>query len=162
MTAQGLRPEALRRGVRLEIFTIGWMVIEAAIAIGAGIAARSMLLTAFGLDSAIELISGAVLFWRLSAEARSADVGRVEVVERRAIRVSAVLLLLLSLYVLTTSIAGLLTKLEPRDSWAGLGISAAAVLVMPLLAWQKQRANEAIHLLGTGGGKYGRRSGVCA
>jgi len=128
----------------LEIFTIGWMVIEAAIAIGAGIAARSVLLTAFGLDSAIELISGAALLWRLSAEVRSADVGLVEVVERRAIWVSAVLLLLLSLYVLTTSIAGLLTRLEPQDSWAGLGISVAAVLLMPLLAWQKQRANDAI------------------
>jgi len=128
----------------LEIFTIGWMVIEAAIAIGAGIAARSVLLTAFGLDSAIELISGAALLWRLSAEVRSADVGLVEVVERRATWVSAVLLLLLSLYVLTTSIAGLLTRLEPQDSWAGLGISVAAVLLMPLLAWQKQRANDAI------------------
>ena len=128
----------------MEIFTIGWMVIEAAIAIGAGIAARSVLLTAFGLDSAIELISGAALLWRLSAEVRSADVGLVEVVERRATWVSAVLLLLLSLYVLTTSIAGLLTRLEPQDSWAGLGISVAAVLLMPLLAWQKQRANDAI------------------
>lgn len=61
MSAQVQRRAAVREGIGLEVFTIAWMVIEAAIAIGAGIVARSVLLTAFGLDSAIELISGATL-----------------------------------------------------------------------------------------------------
>lgn len=144
MSTPAQRLPALRVGVRLEVFTVGWMVIEAVIAIGAGIAARSVLLTAFGLDSAIELLSGATLLWRLSAEARSSDLERVEGVERRATRVSAILLVLLSVYLLTTSVAGLLARLEPRASWAGLGVSAAAVIVMPLLAWRKRVANRTI------------------
>jgi divalent metal cation (Fe/Co/Zn/Cd) transporter len=130
--------------VRLEVFTVAWMVVEAVIAIGAGIGARSVLLTAFGLDSAIELLSGAILLWRLSAEVRSSDLERVEKAERRATWVAAVLLVLLCLYLATTSIAGLLTRLEPLESWAGIGISGAAVIVMPLLAWRKRHANRTI------------------
>ena len=46
-----------------------WMVVEAAVSLGAGVLARSALLTAFGIDSVIELVSGAILLWRLSVEA---------------------------------------------------------------------------------------------
>ncbi len=144
MSAEIQRRAAVRQGVGLEVFTIAWMVIEAAIAIGAGVAARSVLLTAFGLDSAIELISGATLLWRLSAEARGAELERVEQVEKRAIWVSAVLLILLCAYLVATSVLGLVTRVEPQGSWAGLGISAAAIIVMPLLAWRKRAANRII------------------
>src|SRR2546430_14928747 len=72
------RGAALRRGVRLEVATIAWMLVEAVIALGAGIAAHSGLLTAFGGDSGIEPLSGVVLFVRLSAESAGArpDGGR--------------------------------------------------------------------------------------
>ncbi|MFZ0215358.1 MAG: cation transporter [Candidatus Dormiibacterota bacterium] len=144
MSAQVPRLQALRGGVRLEAFTVGWMVVEAIIAIGAGFAARSVLLTAFGLDSAIELVSGVTLLWRLSAETQSSDLERVERVEKRAIWVSAVLLILLCIYLLATSVGGLLRGLEPQESWVGIGIAAAAVIVMPLLAWRKRVANRVI------------------
>jgi len=55
---------AARVGVRLEIVTVVWMVAEATLAIGAGVVARSVLLTAFGADSVIELLSGGLLLWR--------------------------------------------------------------------------------------------------
>ena len=144
MTMEVQHRAAVREGVRLEAFTIAWMAMEAAIAIGAGIVARSVLLTAFGLDSAIELISGATLLWRLSAEARSADLERVERGERRAIWASAALLILLWAYLAATSIIGLVIRMEPEGSGAGLAISAAAVIVMPLLAWRKRVANRTI------------------
>ena len=144
MTTEVQHRAAVREGVRLEAFTIAWMAMEAAIAIGAGIVARSVLLTAFGLDSAIELISGATLLWRLSAEARSADLERVERGERRAIWASAALLILLWAYLTATSIIGLVIRMEPEGSGAGLAISAAAVIVMPLLAWRKRVANRTI------------------
>lgn len=144
MSDQVYRAQTLRMGVRLEVFTVAWMAVEAVIAVGAGIAAHSVLLTAFGLDSAIELISGATLLWRLSAEARSSDLERVESVEKRAIWVSAVLLILLCVYLLVTSVAGLVGQVQPHESWPGLGIAAAAVIVMPLLAWRKRVANETI------------------
>jgi divalent metal cation (Fe/Co/Zn/Cd) transporter len=144
VSAEARRRAALREGARLEVFTIAWMAIEASIAIGAGVAARSVLLTAFGLDSAIELISGATLLWRLTAEGRPGDLERVERVERRATWVSAVLLALLCVYLAATSVAGLAARLRPEGSWAGLGVSAAAIVVMPLLAWRKRAANRVI------------------
>jgi len=120
------------------------MAAEAALAMGAGIAARSVLLTAFGLDSVIELISGGTLLWRLSSEARGASSERMEIVERRAIRISAVLLALLCAYLVLVGLAGLVARLRPEGSALGVGVAAAAVVVMPLLAWRKRRANAII------------------
>ena len=120
---------------------MAWMALEAVLAIGAGIVARSVLLTAFGFDSVIELISGGTLLWRLSSEARGSTSERVEAVERRATRISAVLLVLLCAYVLFVGFAGLLARLRPEGSALGVVVAAAAVLVMPLLAWRKRRAN---------------------
>jgi divalent metal cation (Fe/Co/Zn/Cd) transporter len=135
------RQEAVRAGVRLEVVTVVWMALEAVLAIGAGILARSVLLTAFGFDSVIELISGGTLLWRLSSEARGASSERVERVERRATRISAVLLVLLCAYVVLVGVAGLLARLRPEGSALGVAVAAAAVVVMPLLAWRKRRAN---------------------
>ena len=144
MADTGVRASALRAGVRLEALTVAWMAIEAAIAIGAGVAARSVLLTAFGTDSLIELISGATLLWRLRVESRRADAGRFEAVERRATQISAVLLILLCAYVAVTSVAGVLFRIEPERSWLGIAVSAAAVVAMPWLATRKQVVNRTL------------------
>ena len=61
-----VRLNLIRRAFRLEWFTAGWMLIEAAVAIGAGVAADSLSLIAFGADSLIELVSAGVLLWRLN------------------------------------------------------------------------------------------------
>jgi divalent metal cation (Fe/Co/Zn/Cd) transporter len=71
------RALAVRQGVRLEVITVGWMAAEAVIAVGAGIAAKSVLLTAFGFDSVVELLSGIVLLRRLAYESGGADGGGV-------------------------------------------------------------------------------------
>jgi len=134
----------VRAGARLELATVVWMAVEAVLAIGAGIAARSVLLTAFGFDSVIELISGGTLLWRLSSEARGASSQRVEAVERRATWISAVLLALLCVYLVGVGLAGLVSRLRPEGSALGVGVAAAAVVVMPLLAWGKRRANVTI------------------
>jgi len=139
-----LRQAAVRAGARLELATVVWMAVEAVLAIGAGIAARSVLLTAFGFDSVIELISGGTLLWRLSSEARGASSQRVEAVERRATWISAVLLALLCVYLVGVGLAGLVSRLRPEGSALGVGVAAAAVVVMPLLAWGKRRANVTI------------------
>lgn len=80
-----LRAVAIRRGVRLETSTVVWMALEAVLAIGAGIAARSVPLTAFGADSLIELLSGATVLWRLKVEAAGGSDTRLDLVERRAV-----------------------------------------------------------------------------
>jgi divalent metal cation (Fe/Co/Zn/Cd) transporter len=138
------RRDALRSGVRLEVVTVAWMALEAVLAIGAGIAARSVLLTAFGLDSVIELLSGVTLLWRLSSEARGSDTSRTEGVERRATRISAVLLVLLCAYLVLVGVVGLIASLHPDASALGVAVSAAAVVAMPVLAWRKRLANVSI------------------
>src|SRR5690348_6005360 len=107
------RTAAIRTGVRLEVLTVGWMAAEAIVAIGAGVAAGSVLLIAFGADSVIELLSGATLLWRLQRESRGGSLEAVETAERQAVRVSAVLLALLCVYVVVSSLAGLLLGFHP-------------------------------------------------
>jgi divalent metal cation (Fe/Co/Zn/Cd) transporter len=131
----------VRAGVRLEVFTVAWMAVEAVLAIGAGIAARSVLLTAFGFDSVIELLSGVTLLWWLSAEARGSGTSHIEGMELRATQISAALLVLLSGYLVFTGVGGLVLQLHPERSVLGVVVSGVAVVVMPLLAWRKRRVN---------------------
>src|SRR6266850_926284 len=135
------RQTAVRTGVRLEVVTVVWMAFEAVLAIGAGFAARSVLLTAFGFDSVIELLSGITLLWWLSAEARGSGTARIEGMERRATQISAVLLVLLCGYLVFVGVGGLVLRLHPEGSVLGVAVSATAVVVMPLLAWRKRRVN---------------------
>jgi divalent metal cation (Fe/Co/Zn/Cd) transporter len=139
MTADATRTIDIRTGVRLEIVTVVWMVIEAIVAISAGIVAGSILLTAFGIDSVIELLSGAVLLRRLAVEARGEEADYVERVERRATWLAAILLALLCVYIVVSSIYGLATQAKPESSILGVAVSLAAVVVMPWLGSAKRR-----------------------
>ena len=129
---------AIRAGVRVEAVTVVWMVVEAAVAIGAGLIARSILLTAFGLDSVIELVSGGVLLWRLLKESKARSLEHVERAENRAAWVTGIALALLCLYVAIGAALGLLTRTRPEGSLVGIGLSVAALVVMPLLARRKR------------------------
>jgi divalent metal cation (Fe/Co/Zn/Cd) transporter len=120
------------------------MAVEAILAIAAGIVARSVLITAFGFDSVIELLSGMTLLWRLSSEARGTPSARMESIERRATVVSAVLLVLLSAYLVLVGLGGLVVRLHPEGSVLGVAVAAVAVVVMPVLAWRKVQANAVI------------------
>jgi divalent metal cation (Fe/Co/Zn/Cd) transporter len=128
-----------RAGVRIERFTVLWMLVEATVSISAGLVAGSLLLTAFGLDSVIELVSGGILLWRLSVAAGGGTTERVERAERRAAWVVAVSLGLLSVYVLASAIYGLVTRAMPDRSLVGIAISTATVLVMSWLGIVKRR-----------------------
>jgi len=101
-----VRLNLIRRSFRLEWFTAGWMLIEAAVAIGSGIAAHSLSLIAFGADSLIELVSAGVLLWRLNVELRH-GAEFPESVEHRARRISAALLFVLAAYVVVSAAYGL-------------------------------------------------------
>ena len=106
--------------------------------------ARSVLLAAFGLDSVVELLSGLVLLWRLSAESKGADTEKIERTEKLTARISAALLLILCAFVVVTSAAGLVIGIKPEDSILGIGVAAVAVVAMPVLAVAKTRANRLI------------------
>ncbi len=135
------RADALFAGIRIEVVTLLWMVLEATVAIASGIAASSILLIAFGLDSVIELISAGVLLWRLSAERGSPNHAEIERVEHRATWISAVLLVLLCAYVLITTGLGVLTRTQPETTPNGVLISVGALVFMPLLAHFKRSVN---------------------
>jgi divalent metal cation (Fe/Co/Zn/Cd) transporter len=134
---------SVRSGIRIERLSIAWMVVEMAAAILAGIYAHSFLLVAFGLDSLIELVSAGILLWRLEVEKNSAEshqnMEQVEWAERRAAWVVAVSLSLLCLYVLASALFGLLTRSGSESSILGIAVSAAAVILMPILAFSKRR-----------------------
>jgi len=130
--------------VRLELLTVGWMAVEAAIAIGAGVAAGSVLLTAFGLDSVIEVLSGGVLAWRLQYETTGQSATRIAGTERTATRISAVLLVLLCAYLMFVGAAGVLGHRQPEGSLVGVGIALAALIVMPVLGFAKRRVNRVL------------------
>jgi len=136
---QAKRAAQVRFGVRVEVFTVLWMVVEAVVSIGAGVLAQSALLTAFGIDSVIELVSGAILLWRLSVEARGEETGHIERAEQRAAWVVAVSLALLCVYVLATAAYGLITRSRPESSLVGIAVSIAALIVMPVLGVTKRR-----------------------
>jgi divalent metal cation (Fe/Co/Zn/Cd) transporter len=133
------RAAQVRAGIRVEVLTIAWMLVEAAVAMGAGIVARSILLTAFGVDSVIELVSGGVLLWRLCVEATGGALERVERAECRAAWITGISLTMLCAYVVATAALGLLVRNRPEASWVGIGLAVAALVVMPLLARAKRQ-----------------------
>jgi divalent metal cation (Fe/Co/Zn/Cd) transporter len=126
----------IREAFRLEWFTIAWMTIEAIIAIASGIAAHSISLTAFGIDSLIELASAGVLIWRLSVELKH---GRTfsEAAERIASRIAGGLLFALAAYVVAAAGWGLWHREGQAFSWPGLIVTLLAIPVMYLLAKRK-------------------------
>jgi divalent metal cation (Fe/Co/Zn/Cd) transporter len=141
-----VRPDrALHTAVRLEALSIAWMVVEAGGAIGAGIAAHSVLLAAFGVDSVIELISAVVLFRQLRQEAAGTQTGdELEATKRLASQIAGGLLYLLAGYVVLQSGYGLLHRNQAERSWLGLAIAGIAALGMPVLAKAKIRVAEEI------------------
>jgi divalent metal cation (Fe/Co/Zn/Cd) transporter len=127
----------LRRGARLESVTIAYNTIEGIVAVVAGLAAGSVALTGFGIDSVIEVASGVVLWWRLRAELGAARVGPA--VEARAARWAGVLLFVLAVYIVGESGRRLLTGDRPGESVVGIVLTALSLIVMPLLARAKLR-----------------------
>ena len=141
------RSSLTRTVVRLEIVTITWMVIEAVAAIGAGIAARSLLLLAFGIDSGIELTSAIAVFRRFRLEFSKkleGDLRNARDLERKTARIAGYLLLLLSVYVIVQAVVGLLTRHSAETSPIGIAVAIIAAFGMPFLAKAKLRLADKI------------------
>jgi divalent metal cation (Fe/Co/Zn/Cd) transporter len=119
------------------------MVVEAGVAIGAGVAARSITLLAFGIDSLIELASAGVLIWRLMVELRRGQ-SFAESAERAARRIGGALLFALSAYVVVAAAWGLWTREGQAVSWPGVFVSFAAMPVMWVLSRRKLRIAAAL------------------
>jgi divalent metal cation (Fe/Co/Zn/Cd) transporter len=135
-SATGNRAALIDQAFRLEYVTLAWMMLEATVAIGAGIAAGSLTLTAFGIDSLIELASACVLVWRLRVELRHGQVF-AESAERTASRIGGALLFALAAYVVASAGWKLWTQEGAAFSLPGLIISVLALPVMYFLSRRK-------------------------
>ena len=130
------RSALVRRGQRLEYFTIGYNSLEGLVSIIAGAIAGSVSLIGFGLDSMIEVTSGAALLWRLHHDL---DHSRREWVERTTLRIVGACFIALSAYILYESAATLIRHESPERSIPGIIVAGVSVIVMPLLARAKRR-----------------------
>ena len=135
------RRQLVRRGEKLEYFTIAWNSLEALVSIVAGVIAGSVSLVGFGLDSLIEVTSGAALLWRLHHDLNSS---RREDVERKTLRIVGVCFVALALYIAYDSAASLIRHDAPERSLPGIIIAALSLCVMPLLAKAKRRVANGI------------------
>lgn len=134
----------IRRSLWLVAGTMFYNALEAVVALWAGASARSIALVGFGLDSAIELAAAAVVLWRLLIEARGEDAQRVTRAESRVRRFVGATFLALAAYVLIQSAWGLWAGDAPGESVVGLALAVVSLVVMPLIAWAKLRAADAV------------------
>jgi divalent metal cation (Fe/Co/Zn/Cd) transporter len=137
----GDRARLLKRGHRLEHFTIGYNSLEGLIALVAGWLSGSIALVGFGFDSLIEVTSGVALLWRLHAEA---DLARRQRAETMSLRIVGVCFVALAAYVSYDSANSLISQQAPERSLPGIALAIASLIVMPLLARGKRKVARGI------------------
>jgi divalent metal cation (Fe/Co/Zn/Cd) transporter len=130
------RARALRQARRLNVLTIGWNVVEAVVALTAGVAAGSLSLVAFGLDSCVEVSAAMVLAWRLARERRA---GCTLPDDRRATRLLALCFFALAGWVSAKAVLDLAGGDAPEVSEVGIAVTTLSLAVMPVLARAKRR-----------------------
>lgn len=145
------RAVAVRHGRNLEYLTIGWNSLEAVAAIFAGVLAGSIALVGFGVDSVIEVSSGAIILWRLFAGDHR---------EKLALKLVGISLIVLAAYVGFDAVKSLIFREQPDVTYIGIGIAALSLVVMPLLARAKR--NVANRLNSSAMMADSRQTDICA
>ena len=128
----------IRKALKLEYILVGWNVVEAAAAIGAGVVAGSIALIGFGLDSIIEVTTALVLIWRLRKHG-AADSDEETRAEKLALRIVGITFFVLAAYVLYESVEKLWSHQIPQKSFLGILITFLSLLVMPYLGFRKRK-----------------------
>jgi divalent metal cation (Fe/Co/Zn/Cd) transporter len=145
----------VRRARLLARLGIAWHGVEAAVAIGAGVAAGSIALVGFGADSLVEGVAGFVLLWRFAGSRQGS-----EAAERRAQKLIGASFYLIAAYVGVEALRSLIGGHEPDASAVGIGLAAVTLVTMPPLAIAKARIGER---LGSSATKSeGRQNLLCA
>ena len=127
-----------RRARLLAATSVTYNLVEAVIAVIAGVVAGSVALIGFGLDSVIEVSSGLVILWQFRHHLPQSR-------EQQALRLIAVSFFALAGYVGFESLRALLTGSEPDASPVGIALAAASLTVMPFLSWAQRRTGRALH-----------------
>jgi divalent metal cation (Fe/Co/Zn/Cd) transporter len=137
------RAEWVQRGKRLEQLTIVWNCLEGLIAVGAGVAAGSVALVGFGIDSVIEVSSGIAVLWRLHGDHEPER-------EKRALRIVGASFIALAIYVGFDAVSTLWLREAPERSLPGIVLAVLSLAVMPLLARAKRRVARSIDSVAMG------------
>ncbi len=131
------RQQLARRARLLAGASVGYNVVEAAVALTAGLLAGSVALTGFGLDSLVEVSSGLIILWQFGHRLP-------ETRERQAQRLMAVAFLALALYVGVESVRTLVTGEHAAPSPVGIGLAVASLIVMPVLSLAQRRTGRSL------------------
>ena len=123
-----------RRAFRLAVWGNVWHLAEFGVALASGIAAGSIALVAFGIDSLVEILAGGVIMWLFTGGRKGS-----ERAERRAQQLIAASFFLLAAYVLVDAVRALVIGAQPEASWAGIGLAAVTIPVMLWLTAAKRR-----------------------
>jgi divalent metal cation (Fe/Co/Zn/Cd) transporter len=126
-----------RRARLLAGASVAYNVVEAAVAISAGLVAGSVALVGFGLDSVVEVSSGLIILWQFRHRLPESR-------ERRALRLMALAFFALAAYVTVESVRALLTGSEPDSSAVGIGLAITSLAIMPVLSWAQRRTGQAL------------------
>ncbi|MBB3084777.1 cation diffusion facilitator family transporter [Geodermatophilus sabuli] len=126
-----------RRAQLLAGASVTYNIVEAVIAIAAGVVAGSVALVGFGLDSVVEVSSGLIILWQFRHR-------MPETRERQALRLMAFSFFTLAAYVVFESVRALFFGGEPDVSPIGIGLAAASLVIMPFLSWAQRRTGKAL------------------
>ena len=126
-----------RRARLLAMASVTYNVIEGVIAVAAGIAAGSVALLGFGLDSFVEVSSGLIILWQFSHRVPESR-------ERQALRLLAVSFFALAGYVGFESVRALVTGAEADHSRVGIGLAIASLIIMPFISYAQRRTGRAL------------------
>ncbi len=124
------------RGIRLSYFTIAWNSLEALVAILAGSTAGSISLLGFGIDSLVEVTSGATLLWRMTVDA---DEKSRERNEKLSLRIVGICFAALAAWIAYEALSDLIVRNAPRRSMPGIILACASVVIMPILSRAKKK-----------------------
>ncbi len=133
-------PERSRLGRRAQLLaaaSVAYNVVEAVVAVAAGLVAGSVALVGFGLDSVVEVSSGVIILWQFRHRMPEAR-------EKQALRLMAVSFFALAAYVAFESVRALVTGHDPDSSPVGIGLAAASLAIMPFLSWAQRRTGKAL------------------
>jgi divalent metal cation (Fe/Co/Zn/Cd) transporter len=133
------RERLARKARRLSQLSLGWHLLEAAVAITAGVIANSIALTGFGADSLIEASAGLIVIWLMTARRHDSATA-----ERRAQQLIAATFVLLAVYIAAESARDLIGHHHPATSWPGIALATVTLLAMPPLANAKRRVGQAL------------------
>jgi divalent metal cation (Fe/Co/Zn/Cd) transporter len=139
MTEPAARQAITQRGKRLEYFTIAWNALEGLVAVIAGLVAGSISLVGFGLDSFVEVTSGATLLWRMSVDS---DAESRERNERLSLRIVGVCFIALAIYIAYEAASDLIGRKTPEHSIPGILLACVSFIVMPILSRAKKRVGD--------------------